>query len=374
MNHKLIVLVLLIIGIGSLISMCFAESNFAKYDSKMVTICNAQYFPDSKGYGANGPYSLEERKLNMPGQRRKFAVSVFLPEGAKGKLPTIFFLHGYGATDWHWYGNLLRNVVSHGYIIVYAPYKTFMASMEERYAMLWDGFMAAVKHYGSRMDLSRVGFVGHSFGGGATPAIAYKGFIEKGWGNKGRMMFIMAPWYSSQITNQQMNNFPPNVNFMVQVYDKDPMNDHRMAIDLYNHIGKKLKNRSYLLLHSQKHKSCEVIADHNPPNRRNPYSGLKSWGVFRHINAVADYTFTGNNEAAKIFLGRGDSYQEYMGNWSDSSPYVPAEFMDNPIPAQPESFYKFPWSNKKLNGRFSSKQQTRKRKTLLERLKERRNR
>lgn len=362
----------LAIGICLSISVCFAKISAAKYDSKMVAIGNAQYLPDSEGYGANGRFNLEEKKLNMAGQRKKFAISVFLPIGTKGKLPTIFFSHGYGATDWHWYDKLMHNLVSRGYIVVYAPYKTVRSSMDERYAMLWNGFMEAVKHYGYRMDLSRVGFVGHSFGGGATPAMAYKGFVEKRWGNKGRMVFIMAPWYSYQITNEQMNDFPPNTNFMVQVYDKDPVNDHRMAIDLYTHIGKKLKNKNYLLLHSQRNNSCEVIADHGPPGR-NPYLGLKSWGVFRQINAAADYTFTGNNEAARIFLGQGDSHQEYMGNWADGSPYAPAEFMKNPSPAQPESFYKFPWSNKKLNERFSPKQQIGKRKTLRERLKERRN-
>ncbi len=373
MNNKLIFLVLLVMGMCLSISVCFAESSSAKYDNEMVTICNAQYPSAIKGYGANGRYRLEEKKIEMAGQRKKFAVSVFMPSGTKGKLPTIFFLHGYGATDWHWYDKLIHNLVSHGYIVVYAPYKTIRASLEERYAMLWNGFMGAVEHFRTRIDLSRVGFVGHSFGGGATPAIAYKGFVEKRWGNKGRMVVIMAPWYSYQITNEQMSNFPPNTNILVQVYDKDPMNDHRMAIDLYNHMGKTLKNKSYILLHSQRNNRCDIIADHGPPGR-NPYLGLKSWGVFRHVNAVADYTFTGNDEAARIFLGQGSSHQEYMGNWSDGLPYAPAEFMKNPTPAQPESFYKFPWSNKILNERFSPRQHIGKRETLRERLRERRKR
>ena len=69
--------------------------------------------------------------------------------------------------------------------MVFSPYQTVGASVGERYSVLWKGFELSVQKFGDQMDMTRAGFVGHSFGGGATPAMAYnKGLAKKGWGKK----------------------------------------------------------------------------------------------------------------------------------------------------------------------------------------------
>ncbi len=337
-----------------------SKNNFRKtYDTQLITRCNRLFQPDLQGYGAKGRYSLDADTITnrmWPGERH--AITVFLPRDTKGKRPTIFFSHAYGATDWQKsYFGLINNFVSHGYIVVYVPYSTFGVSTDERYETLWQGFMDAAKKYAHQMDLSRVGFVGHSFGGGATPAMAYKGFVENGWGAQGRLIFIMAPWYSYQISNQQMRRFPSNTKMIIQVYDADTVNDHRMAIDLFNTIAIRSSEKKYLLVHSQSYQDCQITADHRTPGL-NPFIGLKSWGVSRYLNAAADYTFTGNKKAAKIFHGSGSEYTMNMGQWTDGSTYTATDFLNNPKPYQSESYYKFPWTSHKFNKRLFLDQET----------------
>lgn len=308
--------------------------------------------PVSTGHGATGPYSMRDIQL----ENRHWSdepIHVFMPQGTEGKRPTLFFSHAFGATSWtRGYADLMPHLVSQGYIVVYVPYKTMRATMEERYATLWDGFLTAVQRHGESMDLSRVGFIGHSFGGGATPAMAYKGLVEKGWGKAGAFIFIMAPWYSFEISQEQLQEFPADTRLTIQVYDRDTVNDHRMAIDLFNNIDLAAENKSFQVIRSHAHGEDEAIADHVLPGK-NPSLALKSWGVFRQLDALADYVFTGDPEAKKIAAGQGSAHQTEMGKWMDGTAYPPILVSADPIPAQPEGHYEFPWSNAKHNQRLS---------------------
>ncbi|WP_456385388.1 alpha/beta hydrolase [Desulfolithobacter sp.] len=314
------------------------------YDKANIAVCAQNIKPVTSGYGAEGPYQVGVLRMRNPMWRRK-PIHVFYPEGYGGKAPTIFFSHAYGATKWETaYPDLIRNVVSNGYVFVYVPYKTLRADVNERYDTLWNGFLAAVERYGNLMDLSRVAFVGHSFGGGATPAMAYKGFVEKGWGAQGRFMFIMAPWYTYNISQNQLQNFPQDTFLMVQVYDQDKVNDHRMAIDLFRNIALPNQNKKFLIVPSQSHNGCKIVADHVTPGK-NPFLALKSWAVFRPLAFLADYTFRRREEARKVLAGDGNFYP--MGKWIDGTLYPPIRIDNNPLPEHPQSFYKFPWNSRK---------------------------
>lgn len=306
--------------------------------ARQVEIANSAcrgIIPEIKrGYGAEGPYGYVVKTVASPAWAGHY-VSIFFPVGLVGRLPVIFFSHGFGATDWkRVYAPFMRHMVSREYIVVYSPYETF-GSTNERYSTLWKGFEAAVQNFGERMDLSRVGFVGHSFGGGATPEMAYRGFVKNKWGKKGAFIYMLAPWYSFQITQEQLRSFPRNIVFVEQVYDKDKINDHRMAIDIYRNIRLPESRKYFQVVRSEKIGDCELEADHSTPGR-NPSLYLKQYSVFRTFDALADYAFNGNRNAKEVLLGKNQSAQ-----------YHPVIDERNPEPKIPQQNYHFSWDSGK---------------------------
>jgi hypothetical protein len=297
--------------------------------------CDASVPALASGYGADGPYAMDQQSVDNPAYKRK-PVLLFLPQGKTGKLPVIFFSHGFGPGEWQSYADLVRHLVSRGYMVVFSSYPVLRASNDDRYASLWAGFQAAVSAYGDRMDLTHVGFAGHSFGGGATPAMAYQGLVQQGWGKQGAFLVELAPWFSYEMTTAQLQALPANALQLTESYDRDNVNDHRMGIDLYNSTH--FASRYYLMVRSLTVNGCSLASGHDTPGR-GPSLRLKQYAVFRPIDALADYAFTGS-AAAKSALAA-------MGTASDVGTYQPLQAEAAPLPAQPESYYKWAWSNDK---------------------------
>jgi len=291
-----------------------------------------------QGYGSEGQYGMDIQTMDNPLWKGE-QISVFFPRGLTGPLPVLFFSHAYGASDWkRAYTPFMHHMASRGYIVVFSPYQTLGASYDERYETLWKGFETAVQRFGQKMDLSRVGFIGHSFGGGATPAMAYEGLVNRKWGQKGAFMYILAPWYSFQISSEKMRQFPGHTVLMVQVYDKDDTNDHRMAIDIYDSISLPDHQKHFQVVRSQTINGCELRADHATPSK-NPSLRLKQYAVFRPLDALADYVFNGNPEGNKTISATIPD--------ATAKQYQPLFLEKNPAPRYPESTYRFPWSDKK---------------------------
>jgi len=294
--------------------------------------CDAKIPSITSSYGADGPYKADVKSVDNPAFRKP--VQVFLPRVAQGRRPVVFFSHGYGPSMWEINKGLLMHIASRGYIAVYSTYPMIGVTMDARYGALWSGFQAAVDKYGDRMDLTRVAFVGHSFGGGATPSMAYHGIVEKGWGTNGAFLFELAPWYVYQMPNDKLAQLPKSVVQAVEVYDKDTKNDHRMAIDLY--ANTMVDEKYYFLVHSEAVDGCQVTADHATPGR-NPSERQREYAVYRPFDALAADAFD-HSATAKAALST-------MGASTSASPYQPLELVSTPSPVEPENYYENPWSN-----------------------------
>lgn len=290
--------------------------------------CDVSFTAPIAGYGADGGYAIEKTTFRHPTYRQD--VVVYFPKGIKSKVPVVFFTHGYGPNIEAAYDRMIKHVVSRGSILVFGVYP-MRGKMEDRYDITWRGFERAAKLYANRMDLTRVAFIGHSFGGGANPTMAYKGIVQKGWGTQGAFIMSLAPWYTYYLENEQMAKFPKHVLHAVQVYDLDVMNDHRMAIDI--HAAMRTNVNLYLSVASLTVEGCKLTAEHFVPGDRGQ-AAVKYFGLFRPMDILADAAFNGNMAAlAKI----------------TSSPrpdYAPVSLMQNPVPAQPEDFYTFSWSGR----------------------------
>jgi acetyl esterase/lipase len=75
--------------------------------------------------------------------------------------------------------------------VVFVPYRTVDISVDHRYQTLWEGFIKAATDYPNIIDTQKVGFMGHSFGGGATLILPIKR-LRKKVGGKTDVFF--SPW------------------------------------------------------------------------------------------------------------------------------------------------------------------------------------
>ena len=161
-------------------------------------------------YGATGPFRVEVKTFEnsmWPQRDGGVPVTVLLPAQRDSAVPVVFFSHGLEATSWFSYRSLLRHVTSWGVAVVFSPYPP-SSNWSNQYNILWNGFKRAAELYAADFDLSRVGFAGHSYGGGATPNMALRA-RKAGWGTQGMFMFIMAPAPASGVSNAALKSLFP---------------------------------------------------------------------------------------------------------------------------------------------------------------------
>ena len=299
------------------------------------------------GYGSNGLYTKSSASFRNPVKIRR-QVHVYWPTGAT-PAPTIFFSHAYGANNPDAYLHLIDHLVSRGYAVVFPEYPTILSSASERYNILWTGFEEAVVRYPNRLATNKVGYIGHSYGGGATPRMALNG-TNQGWGSEGKFMVTFAPWYSFDLTDDDLANFPSDMKFLSLIYIDDDVNDQRMAMDIFNHINIPETERDFVILFSDTNCGYTIAADHIVPSTGPAGGGVKDgydyYGTWRYIDALAGYAWNGSLIGKNVALGNGSDAQRYLGKWScDDTDAGHAEVTDRPIPTVPESFYRFPWTD-----------------------------
>ncbi|NMH27505.1 T9SS type A sorting domain-containing protein [Flavobacterium silvaticum] len=295
----------------------------------------------SSGYGADGNHPVSHIDITNDHWDANHPISVFYPSDYTSAVPTIFYSHGYASTDTLYHIENIRHLVTRGYAVVFVPYKTVGVDIPERYNTLFDGFEKAAQLHPEFIDTSRVGFFGQSFGGGATPRLAYRAFTENNWGSNGKFIYCSAPWYSYELGSDNLPQYPVDCNMLTVLYDDDTTNDHRMGMDIFNHIAIPASHKDCLIVHSITVDGYDYVADHTLPAQYSDsgeFDALDSYVTFRLMDALADYSFTGNTTAQQMALGNGSTAQinmESLGNltWTDA-----------PSPTHLQSTYEFPCS------------------------------
>ena len=248
-------------------------------------------------YGKTGPYNVVRESVKNP--KSGDDVTVFLPDKAQMPVPVMFFSHGLGGNYYQAYKSMLMHVASQGVAVVFSPYPTGL-SWAEQYDLLWSGFEEAASDYQYEFDLDRVGFLGHSWGGGASPNMALRA-VAKGWGRQGMLMFIMAPAPAYGVTDQDLRSLT-DATLIMQVYENDTNAPHRIAEDIYATVGIPNKDKAYYFV---------LGAKHSEPSERSvdDYDRLAIWTP---LDALMDYTFNMDHPYdGKAFAldGEGDHYK-----------------------------------------------------------------
>jgi len=307
-----------------------------------------------EGFGTPGKYAVQIDSLHHAGWRFHH-VYLFKPlKNDTTKLPLVFFCHGMGADEYSPYKSLLTTIASNGYLVVYAPYSVARTknAQEEQYDVMRKGIVEAVHSLSGIIDTTRIAIVGHSFGGGAVPSITWRLLNEDLWGGEAACMFIMAPWYMLNITNEMLESFPDYVKMIVQVYDDDRINDQRIAIDIFNAVAISPASKEFITVKSDRMFGCNLLANHSTPTDQNGHTILHVNGIYRPLCALLDYSLK-NDTAAYIFaLGHGDTKQVFMGKWKNGTAINQLIVSSDPQPMYQQNYYLNFWKNH-LNPRYT---------------------
>ncbi|GAB3573665.1 T9SS type A sorting domain-containing protein [Hymenobacter daeguensis] len=297
------------------------------------------YPKPTTGYGADGPHpvaSVSFPNLNFLGH----SIEVYYPADATGRVPTIFYSHAFG-------GNVSANIIGvlefaarKGYAIVFVPYQTTGVTVADRYTNLLQGFRRAARRYPAIIDTTRVGFLGHSFGGGASFGNGLRCFLDNGWGQNGRFIYSLAPWYVYNLTPAELASFPSNTRLLVEIFNDDDTNDHRMAIDAFRNVNIPAAEKDFLLLRSDTLANHTYAADHVVPNTAAAFDALDYYAYYRLLDALCDYTFTGSLAGKNVALGHGSAAQVTMP--TGLKPLISSA---NPLVRWPQSKYLYPCSD-----------------------------
>lgn len=278
--------------------------------------------PIQSGYGANGAFTVKVDKFSSPLYDNE-KVQVFRPVEKSEPVPVIFFAPGFNNNNPDEYRPLINHIVSRGFALVYLPFQVVSGDItlhEKRYNTIWAGFEEAVKRFGDSFDLTRMGFVGHSYGGAALPAMMQRAVVGKGWGKNGAFVYSMAAWYVFNFGVKEYVNWPQHVKLLVQVYENDGVCDHRLAKEIFDRTNLPASEKDFVMLRSERRFNYTLDAEHGTPSTGSDENALDYYGVYRMFDALADYAFNGSAAGKRIALGNGSAEQRFMGKWADGQP------------------------------------------------------
>ncbi|TSJ45593.1 T9SS type A sorting domain-containing protein [Fluviicola chungangensis] len=290
----------------------------------------------TSGYGSDGTYTVASEAFNNDHYNGENIV-IYHPQEITTPVPTIFYSHGYGGNNPVYIKGLTDFVAKKGYALVFVPYQTLGVTVPDRYANLLEGFRKAARDYPDIIDTTRAAFMGHSFGGGASFGNAFTCFTENNWGSNGRFIYVSAEWYSYNINQNDLQSFPSDVKLVTEIYESDSTNDHRLAADIFRNISISNAEKDFLVLQRDTVNGYVYPADHNTPNTVIALNAHDYYGIYRILDALADYTWNGNMAAKDVCLGNGSSAQVTLPGG-----LKPMLQTDAPYITRPMSSYQFP--------------------------------
>ncbi len=234
-----------------------------------------------------------------------------MPKGvtSENPIPVVFFAPGFKGTDYNKYITLLNFIASHGYAVIFAKDFSGMNS---------DGMITSFKQMvaspsiSSLIDTTRIGVIGHSSGGGHTFKILSNFKETKGWGENGRFILALEPWFALGMHETNMKALPANTNVVFQQYGEGGNNTR-------NNTDPRIPLTLYYLLESisdnQKDYQIFVNADHGYPSGNNDYSDKQ--GILKTLDALMEVTFKGSpgkgSQQLALELGNDDPYNDGHG-------------------------------------------------------------
>jgi hypothetical protein len=293
--------------------------------------------------GSNGNCGMAMRTVTNPRPGATLPISVFEPTGTTSavlaggrcdgpKRPAVFIAHGFGATDPSNYQALIDHLVSVGNVVVYPPFDandhdgdgdTDRSDLEESYRVVDDGIIAAVAST-PRIDTTRVGWWGHSHGGGMIPWLVQQG-ASRGWGSKAVWMSNVAPAYSQLIGTGSIA-VPSRTQAMTVAFQDDAFADKRLGIDIFESLLLPAAQKRHVMINSDFHGMPPLVAEHNAPTGAEGQADGIDFLLWRYSDLLESCAVSGRNCNDDLTTA---------GNWSDGTAVLPASVSAHPIDSGP---------------------------------------
>ncbi|MFZ4518666.1 MAG: alpha/beta hydrolase family protein [Microthrixaceae bacterium] len=259
----------------------------------------------TEGPGSDGPCAVTRRDVPNPAEWRH-DVTLFEPTGTArpwtggtcddDRRPVVLLAHGYGGSAAEVYQGLADHLVGQGFVVVFPPYDAEF-DPEAQYRAVDTGLDAALAAT-DREDTTRVGVVGHSFGGGMTPWLLQR-VAERGWGARATWAVLFAPWYALRVGTGPIE-VPARTRVAVVAYDEDVFVDNRIGIELVGALAVPADHKVHVTVRSDRSHDPALVADHlGPLSFPVPFLGtlsadhLDRWSADRTVDAVSGCALDG---------------------------------------------------------------------------------
>lgn len=250
--------------------------------------------------GAAGPCGTRTTHLQNPVDSRHDLVVVEPTGGGSpwtggqcgdDERPGIFVAHGYTGNFVEGYQAMVDHLVSNGFVVVFPGY-TIEFDPPHQYEVVDSGFVLGAETSG-RIDLDRIGVIGHSFGGGMAQWLIQQA-ARRGWGSEATWVVNFAPWYALEVGTAQIG-LPAHTQYTMVSYEWDYFVDTRIAIEIYRSLSIPESQRRHVMVFSDTAAEPQLNADHLGPVSVELVKGLGTvstdhfdhWVTFRTIDATA---------------------------------------------------------------------------------------
>jgi hypothetical protein len=283
--------------------------------------------PTPPALGSNSPCGRTNVQLTNPANPAN-PIYVAYPTGAAATpnmggtcgdsaRPVVFLVHGYLAS-FNWvYEGVIDHFTRTGNIVVMGTYATDLANVQGSANGALQALTAAVPQL-EREDLSNVGLIGHSLGGGMLPWVTQQ-VVAQGWGTEGLWLFSLAPYQgigSGTIT------LPAHTRAVVEAYDQDTLVNRSVGVDLFRRMSMPNSQKDHVTVRSSTHGSGTLTAQHTSPNSViSPDDAVKFYGIYRIGDILESCALRGQNCTTDMST---------MGNWPDGTPALTSVVSDNP--------------------------------------------
>jgi len=223
------------------------------------------------------------------------------------------------------YADLIRHLTSTGNVVVFATWPTNPYDFGGSFVQA-DRAVAAAQRFAPRGDFSRLGIVGHSMGGAATPHLAQQA-VARGWGEQALWLFQLAPAFAANVGTGPLT-VPPHTRVVVQNYSDDVILDTRIGIEQFEAYSLPATHKQHVLVRSESRGPlASLSATHlSPSSVLAPEDAIRFFGIYRIGDALQACALTGRHCTADL---------SYMGRWSDGRPVRRALSTDRPVDAGP---------------------------------------
>jgi hypothetical protein len=283
------------------------------------------------GLGAKGPCTETVQTIANPTEAGQ-TLNIYTPGGnaaapTGGRCddatrPTAIVVHGLFAGAPLLYADTISHLVGTGNVVIFATYNTnpgdFVGSFQKENAAI-----VAAANATTRDDVSRVGIIGHSMGGGAIPYLVQQ-MASRGWGSNGMWVMALAPWTLAGVNATGPITFPAKAHVVVEAYSDDTLVNRRVGVDIFNRITTPLSQKQHVTLNTTTYDGATLTAAHTTPNSAiAPEDAMRFYGIYRIADALQGCSQRGQHCGTDFTV---------MGNWSDGTPVLPATSTDAPAP------------------------------------------